>query len=234
MDQRGFVSGQIPGAETYGKSQRPKIFIRTIDTRAGTMAGRANLAADNVELGDIFSTDADAIVSASNGVGHMNGGVDRAIRDRFADYHLEGRVRQTIVEHFKGHMQIGEAFAIRTRPPGIPLRTGDPEWLIVAPTMTQPRAMGERDLRDAAYRSTLAALMAARTTGVRAVVLPTMGAGVGAGAHTSRGASAGKIAAAIRGLDQALMDFQDIIDGSVSYKAALAEYAIKLRADDRE
>jgi O-acetyl-ADP-ribose deacetylase (regulator of RNase III) len=99
----------------------------------------------------------------------------------------------------------------------------DPEWLIVAPTMTQPRTMGVRELRDAAYRATLAALVKARSIGVAAVTLPTMGAGVGAGAHAG-GARVEKMKAAIDGMDQALADFQDIVDERVTYAQALAEY----------
>jgi O-acetyl-ADP-ribose deacetylase (regulator of RNase III) len=90
--------------------------------------------------------------------------------------------------------------------------------------MTQPRTMAEKELGDTAYRATLAALMKARAIGVRAIVLTTMGAGVGAGSHTSRGSAIGKIAAAIKGIDHALADFQDIVDETVTYEAALAEY----------
>jgi O-acetyl-ADP-ribose deacetylase (regulator of RNase III) len=224
IDQRGLLSGNIAGGAVYGVSERPRIFVRTNDPRAAEIARQAGFAADSVELGDLFSTEADAIVSAGNGVGHMNGGVDRRIRDKFAGGRLEERVRQTIVDHFRGELRIGEAFAIRTRPPGLAMQAGDPEWLIVTPTMSQPRTMGENQLRDAAYRATLAALMKARSIGVRAVALTTMGAGVGAGSHADRGVQVGKIRAAIEGMDRAFSDFQDIVDDRVSYEDALIEY----------
>jgi hypothetical protein len=80
IDQRGFLSGIIAGGSVYGISQRPKIFVRTNDPVAAEVASHASLAANSVELGDLFSTEADAIVSAGNGVGHMNGGVDLRIR----------------------------------------------------------------------------------------------------------------------------------------------------------
>lgn len=105
------LSGIIAGGSVYGISQRPKIFVRTNDPVAAEVASYASLAADSVELGDLFSTEADAIVSAGNGVGHMNGGVDLRIRDRFSAGRLEERVRQTIVDHYRGELQIGEAFA---------------------------------------------------------------------------------------------------------------------------
>jgi len=60
--------------------------------------------------------------------------------------------------------------------------------------------------------------------GVAAVVLTTMGAGVGAGAHTSRLTGMGKIAAAVEGMDCALADFQDIVEEIVTYQNARAEY----------
>lgn len=224
IDQRGFLSGIIAGGSVYGISQRPKIFVRTNDPVAAEVASHVSLAADSVELGDLFSTEADAIVSAGNGVGHMNGGVDLRIRDRFSAGRLEERVRQTIVDHYRGELQIGEAFAIRTRPPDLPIQAGDPEWLIVTPTMSQPRTMRENQLRDTTYRATLAALIKARSIGVSAVALTTMGAGVGAGSHEERGARIGKIKAAIDGMDRALSDFQDIVEARVTYEDALIEY----------
>lgn len=224
IDQRGFLSGRIADGRVYGISERPSIFVRTSDPLAAEVARRASLAADSVELGDLFSTEADAIVSAGNGVGHMNGGVDLRIRDKFSAGRLEERARQTIVDHYHGELRIGEALAIRTRPPGLPMQAGDPEWLIVTPTMSQPRTMGENQLRDAAYRATLAALMKARSIGVRAVALTTMGAGVGAGSHMGRGVQIGKIRAAIDGMDRAFADFQDIVDDRLTYEDALIEY----------
>jgi O-acetyl-ADP-ribose deacetylase (regulator of RNase III) len=84
--------------------------------------------------------------------------------------------------------------------------------------------MGENHLRDAVYQATLAALMKARSIGVRAVALPTMGAGVGAGSHTGRSVHTGKIKAAIEGMDRAFADFQDIVDDRVTFEDALIEY----------
>ena len=224
MDARGVLFERKPGGKIYGVGEGPGIHIRTTSTQAAAIARAADLAADSVELGDIFSTGADAIVSAANGVGHMNGGVDLRIRDKFADSRLEERVRSTIAEHHEGLLAIGQTFAIRTRLPGLPLRTGEPEWLIVSPTMTQPRAMSANELRDAVYVATLAALVRARHIAADAVVLTTMGAGVGAGSHTNRGAQTTKIEAAVDGLGQALMDFQDIIYERVSHEQALQEY----------
>jgi O-acetyl-ADP-ribose deacetylase (regulator of RNase III) len=84
--------------------------------------------------------------------------------------------------------------------------------------------MGENQLRDSVCRATLAALMKARSIGVRAVALTTMGAGVGSGSHTGRGAHTGKIKAAIEGMDRAFADFEDIVDDRVTYENALIEY----------
>jgi O-acetyl-ADP-ribose deacetylase (regulator of RNase III) len=150
--------------------------------------------------------------------------VDLRIRERFADSRLEERVRQTIVERYGGLLPIGQTFAIRTRLPGLPNRAGDPEWLIVSPTMTQPRTMGVKELKDSSYLAALAALVRARDIAAEGVALTTMGAGVGAGSHTGRGAHMAKIKAAVEGLDQALSDFQDIVEGHVSLEQALAEY----------
>jgi hypothetical protein len=110
-------------------SQRPRIFVRTSDPLAAEIARQASFAADSVELGDLLSTEADAIVSAGNSVGHMNGGVDLRIRDKFSAGRLEERVRQTIVDRYHGELQIGEAFAIRTRPPDLPMQANEPSGL---------------------------------------------------------------------------------------------------------
>jgi O-acetyl-ADP-ribose deacetylase (regulator of RNase III) len=224
LDARGVLLGCRPGGRAYPSGGRPKIHIRTTSPQAAAIARAANLAADSVELGDIFSTGADAIVSAANGVGHMNGGVDLRIRDRFADGRLEERVRGTIEEHHQGQLSIGQTFAIRTRLPGVPMRPGEPEWLIVSPTMTQPRAMSASELKGAVYVAALAALAKARDIAAAGVVLTTMGAGVGSGSHTDRGTQTAKVEAAVAGLDDALSDFQDIVDGHVSYAQALREY----------
>ena len=119
IDRHGFLSGRIADGRVYGVSERPRIFVRTSDPLAAEVARQASFVADSVELGDLFSTDADAIVSAGNGVGHMNGGVDLRIRDKFSAGRLEERVRQTIVDRYHGELQIGDAFAIRTRPPDL-------------------------------------------------------------------------------------------------------------------
>lgn len=224
MDARGVLFERKPGGAIHGIGRGPRIHIRTTSTHAAAIARAASLAADSVEFGDIFSTGADAIVSAANGVGHMNGGVDLRIRDKFADSRLEERVRLTIAEYHEGLLAIGQTFAIRTRLPGLPLRPGEPEWLIVSPTMTQPRTMSANEIKDAVYVATLAALVKARHIAADAVVLTTMGAGVGAGSHTSRGVQTAKIEAAVAGLGQALLDFQDIVYERVSYEQALREY----------
>jgi O-acetyl-ADP-ribose deacetylase (regulator of RNase III) len=224
MDARGVLSGRIPGRKPYGPGERPLVLIRTTDLRAAQIARDAQLAADSVGHGDILSAAADAIVSAANGIGLMNGGVDLRIRDHFGDGRLEERVRETIVERHGGQLAIGQTVAIRTRPPGTPMPAGDAEWLIVSPTMTQPRAMGVRELKDATFVATLAALVKARDIAARVVALTTMGAGVGAGAHTDRGADATRIAAAIDAMDQALVDFLDIAHDRTTYDQALAEY----------
>src|SRR5262245_3296583 len=162
MDDRGVLLGRRPGSRAYGPGERPKIHIRTTDPQAFAIARAADLAADSIEPGDLLSTPADAVVSPANGVGHMNGGVDLRIRERFAESRLEERVRQTIVERYGGLLPIGQTFAIRTRLPGLPNRAGDPEWLIVSPTMTQPRTMGVKELKDSSYLAVLAALVRAR------------------------------------------------------------------------
>jgi O-acetyl-ADP-ribose deacetylase (regulator of RNase III) len=224
MDRRGVLLGRIPGRRAYGPGEGPKVFIRTNARETATLAKTAGLAAHSVEFGDIFSTGAEAIVSAANGVGHMNGGVDLRIRDRFSDSRIEERVRETIAERYEGELPIGQTFTIRTRLVDLPANAGDPEWLIVSPTMTQPRAMGPRQIKDAVYVATLAALVTARNIGAEAVALTTMGAGVGAGAHTDRGARITGIEAAIAGMDRALLDFQDIVYQLVTHEEALAEY----------
>lgn len=116
----------------------------------------------------------DAMVSAANSFGLMDGGVDLAIT-RYFGVQLMQRVQEHIIDHYRGEQPVGTAFTIHT---------GNKEhpWLIHAPTMRVPEITAGT---DSTYRATWAALLAIHNhfinTGipVNSVVFPGMGTGCG-------------------------------------------------------
>lgn len=118
----------------------------------------------------------DCMVSAANGFGLMDGGVDAAITAFFGTQ-LQRRVQKYIIQEYLGEQPVGTAFVIETGNSKHP-------WLIHAPTMRVPLII---DGTDAVYNATRAALLAIfqhnKSAGedrkIKSVVFPAMGAGCG-------------------------------------------------------
>jgi len=161
----------------YEEGEHPEITVVDTDVNtAGALKRDIHETIADSGHADIFEPGADAVVSPANSVGHMNGGIDLRYMNHFGPQ-LERRVRQKIVDDYGGELPIGEAFVVRTREPGVPIKKGEPEWLIVSPTMTQP-GVG-RSSPDIVTKATLAALRAGREAGVKHIAMPAMGTGVG-------------------------------------------------------
>lgn len=120
--------------------------------------------------------DFDCMVSAANGFGLMDGGVDGAITAFFGTQ-LQQRVQRHILTDWLGEQPVGTAFVIDTAHRRHP-------WLVHAPTMRVPDTIAGT---DAVYRATWAALLAIHHHNlnapddqkIRSVVFPAMGAGCG-------------------------------------------------------
>lgn len=118
----------------------------------------------------------DCMVSAANGFGLMDGGVDAAITAFFGTQ-LQRRVQKYIIQEYLGEQPVGTAFVIETGNSKHP-------WLVHAPTMRVPLII---DGTDAVYNATRAALLAIfqhnKSAGedrkITSVVFPAMGAGCG-------------------------------------------------------
>jgi O-acetyl-ADP-ribose deacetylase (regulator of RNase III) len=87
---------------------------------------------DNVEIsvGNILNERADAIVSAANSFGYMDGGLDLVYSQHFG-WQLEKRLRQKLLAEHDGELPVGQAITVETE-------TDDIRYLICAPTMRVP------------------------------------------------------------------------------------------------
>jgi O-acetyl-ADP-ribose deacetylase (regulator of RNase III) len=81
--------------------------------------------------GNIFTLQADAIVSPANSFGIMDGGLDGKLRDFFG-LEMEKKVRARILADFPGELPVGMAIISETGNKNFP-------FLITAPTMRVPQ-----------------------------------------------------------------------------------------------
>ena len=131
---------------------------------------------DEVEAvqGDFFARPADAMVSPANSFGIMDGGLDRAIRDRLG-HGVEKRVRDRIRDAHHGELPIGWAEIVETQ---------HAEWpyLICAPTMRFPEKIDWTVNAYLAFRAILLAIKRfnAEEKRIDSIVCPGLGTGVGA------------------------------------------------------
>lgn len=140
---------------------------------------------DCVELhrGSILDVQCDAVVSPANSFGFMDGGIDALYFDVFGAQ-IEEQVRRAILTRHYGELLVGQADVVETGHPS-------PRFLIAAPTMRVPMALGRDTINP--YLATRAVLRLASHglfadgphTGqriadhVRVLALPGMGTGVG-------------------------------------------------------
>jgi O-acetyl-ADP-ribose deacetylase (regulator of RNase III) len=135
-----------------------------------------------IHAGSILDVECDAVVSPANSFGFMDGGIDRAYRERFGPQ-VEERLQAAIRDHHHGELLVGTAEIVETRDPAVP-------YLLAAPTMRVPMI-----LRDSvnAYLAARAALLLVRhgrfrrgeragrpvADSVETVAFPGLGTGVG-------------------------------------------------------
>lgn len=83
------------------------------------------------EVGSIFSSPVEALVSPANSFGWMDGGIDARYVDRFG-YLIEQRVQHEIAKQPFAELLVGQSIVVPTGDDDFP-------YLIAAPTMRVPR-----------------------------------------------------------------------------------------------
>jgi O-acetyl-ADP-ribose deacetylase (regulator of RNase III) len=137
---------------------------------------RAFAKEESVEVveGDLTEVYADAYVSPANSYGYMDGGVDLALRERFAAFDIERRVQEQIAE-IGGLLPVGEAIVVETGDDEVP-------FLISAATMEFPSHVGDTNNAYRAMRALLCAVEAhnaERSESITSLGIPGLCTGVG-------------------------------------------------------
>ena len=118
---------------------------------------------------DMLAVAENTVVSPANSYGYMDGGIDRAYIAYFG-LQLQATVSEAIARYSEGALPVGASLVVATGDVRIP-------YLIIAPTMTLPGAIGPENCYYA-MRATLQ--IAARHRGtIRQVFCPGFGTGVG-------------------------------------------------------
>ncbi len=121
---------------------------------------------------DICVLDCDAIVSPANSFGFMDGGLDRALSERFG-WNLEQRVQQEIQNRPLRELLVGEAIIVPTGDARTP-------WLISAPTMRVPMHIRSSVNAYLAMKGILAAAKLHQgVPGITKIAVPGLGTGIG-------------------------------------------------------
>lgn len=94
-------------------------------------------------------TGVDALITAGNSYGQMDGGVDRALSDHFPG--LQRAVWAAIADESQGYLPVGSALVVPIQDAAVP-------WLVYAPTMRVPMSLRGHDV--AVHDSFWAALVA--------------------------------------------------------------------------
>jgi len=128
-----------------------------------------DIAGVEVKQQDYFAADASALVSPANSFGIMDGGLDVAIRDVLG-FGVQDAVQERIRTRWHGELPVGAAEVVPT---------GHSRWpfLVVAPTMRVPEAVGRTLNAYLAFRAIL--LAARRETRIASLVCCGLGTGIG-------------------------------------------------------
>lgn len=130
---------------------------------------------DKVEVleGDICRAECNAVVSPANSFGFMDGGLDRALSDRFG-WQLQERLQKIIAKRPLGELLVGQALIVDTGNRSIP-------WLICAPTMRVPMKLRQSINAYLAMKAILVAVSShSQVPAIETVAIPGLGTGVGA------------------------------------------------------
>ena len=106
----------------------------------------------SVTCDNIFTLEADALVSPANSFGRMDGGLDALIVE-FLGEEVESEVQQTIRDRHDGELVVGLAEIIITNATQFP-------FLVVAPTMRVPQNVSRTVNAYLAFRAALRSVLA--------------------------------------------------------------------------
>jgi len=127
-----------------------------------------------VSQGDIFETQADAIVSPANSFGYMDGGIDLAYSQHFG-WDLQRNLQRVIRDQFDGELPVGQAMIVGTGDQKIP-------YMVSAPTMRLPMNVAETLNAYLAFRAVLRTVREHnehKTGTICRVLCPGLGTAVG-------------------------------------------------------
>lgn len=128
----------------------------------------------SIRVGDILAEPVDAVVSAANSFGIMDGGLDLHYARHFGE-DLECRLRERLAAEHDGELPVGQALIVPTGDAAIP-------WMVSAPTMRVPATIDRTTHVYLAFRAALRAVRehAREHSSIDSLACPALGAGVGA------------------------------------------------------
>lgn len=138
-------------------------------------AAFADVADVEVSLGDIFASEANAILSPANSFGHMDGGID-LLYSRYFGWDLQTNLQARLAEHHYGELPVGQAIVLATGHARFP-------FLVSAPTMRIPTRIDQTVNVYLAFRAALIAVIthnAVDDEAIQSLLVPGLGTGVGA------------------------------------------------------
>ena len=153
-----------------------KIILCDINRRITQAWERWFEGLENVEVqrGNIFEIDADALVSPANSFGFMDGGLDFAISE-FFEWKIQPRVQAVLRERYLGELPVGAAVVVETGDSRFP-------YLVSAPTMRTPTDVSTTLNAYLAMRAVLVAVLSfnrKQPDAIESVVIPGLGTSVG-------------------------------------------------------
>jgi O-acetyl-ADP-ribose deacetylase (regulator of RNase III) len=161
-----------------------KIVLTAVDEPLAAAWQRwcGDLRCVEVHRGSIFDASCDAVVSPANSFGFMDGGIDR-LYTQFFGAAVQERLQACIQDVHDGELLVGQADIVATGQERVP-------YLIAAPTMRVPSALGRSIHSYLAARAVLLLVLRGRFScgelagqpvadRVRRVAFPGLGTGVG-------------------------------------------------------
>jgi O-acetyl-ADP-ribose deacetylase (regulator of RNase III) len=124
--------------------------------------------------GDIFSIEADALVSTANSFGRMDGGLDEKIADLLG-YGVQDAVLDMVEDRHEGELVVGLAEVVPTNHTRYP-------YLVCAPTMRMPQDVSRTVNSYLAFRAVLRAVRDYNTQNgkvIDSLLVPGLGTGNG-------------------------------------------------------
>lgn len=150
-----------------------KIILTYQDEALGNAWKEDFMDEENIQIiqQDITKTNCNAIVSPANSFGHMDGGLDYALSERFG-WHLQEILQDKIKNLDEGELLIGKSITLETGDDKVP-------YLISAPTMRVPMSFNIATSVNA-YHAMKAILIACKKNQyIKSVAIPGLCTGCG-------------------------------------------------------